>query len=74
MLLEMRFLSFGWCPFRCNRYLFDTASEELLPYGVFVCSEVELDNIINGTMDLGLSVIMYILCLLKKVNGERKSS
>ena len=44
MLLEMRFLSFGWCSFRCNRYLFDTASEELLPYGVFVCSEVELDT------------------------------
>ena len=41
---------------------------------MFVCSEVELDNIINGTMDLGLSVIMYILSLLKKFNGERKSS
>lgn len=24
MLLEIRFLSFGWCPFRCNRCLFDT--------------------------------------------------
>lgn len=31
MLLEIRFLSVGWCPFRCNRCLFDTASEELLP-------------------------------------------
>lgn len=41
---------------------------------MFVCSEVELDNIINGTMDLGLSEIMHILSLLKKVNGERKSS
>lgn len=31
---------------------------------MFVCSEVELNNIINGTMDLKLSVIIHILSLL----------